>query len=178
MKRLCICIVLLCFILTGCNKKEEYNITERHNEIVEFGETCHYGTTTGLCDLYYRVYNNNTIEIYGSYDANGIVIEHVHGLMFDISESTKQNIINSIMTNEIYTLSENLESGNGSVEESIVLFNEDGSVYKKISCVSPDNLSFVNFGIEFFKNIDIDDFETGVENVVRNINNRLQMERY
>ena len=173
MKKLCI-ILLAVVLLTGCNT-ENFEITNAHNEIVEFIEKSHYGTTKGLCDLHYKLYNDNTIEIYGYYNTGNIVLEYIPGLIFSITEEEKQSLINSIYEYQLADLNEDLGSGNGGIEESIVLYDKDSSIYKKISGVSPENIYFIKFKAEFFRIMPEKEFKQGIEIVVKKINDRLEL---
>lgn len=94
MKRINILLILLFTIcLTGCGSVET---NENYDKIVEVSSSPAYGRVDEMYEIHYLVRNNNTIEIYGSYEEFGIKIDYIEGIIIEITEEEKENIIKSM----------------------------------------------------------------------------------
>lgn len=152
-KILLIVLIAVTTLLTGCSDNNKIELTENYNEIVEYETQPSYGTTEDFYILHFRVNNNNTIEIYGTFDEfvfNGeedvrVTLDYIEGIVMNISEEEKLHMVDTLSKNRFMSLDKDLstDSLDGSYR-FLTVYDEQGNVLRCVGGLNPDNKKFSN----------------------------------
>ena len=159
-----LCLLLITILFIGC--REKMTINDNYTKIVEYSSQTSWGMVEDFYELHLCVNNNNTIEIYGTFDENGIEIDYIDGIIVNITEEEKNEIISIINKNNYMTIPNNVgtKSSDGSYHY-LRFYDESGDIIKECSGLNPTNKRFCNIEESISKCVSKEDIELAKENI-------------
>ena len=136
-------IFVFSFLLVGCGKKIKLN--DKYEKIIKYSIQSSYGAVEDLYKLHMCVKNDNTIEIYGSYNQGNVQLDYIEGITVEITEEEKNNIVKTINRNSISLIPKDVSSPSmdGSYY-SLIFYEEDGTEIKECKGLNPMHRGFKN----------------------------------